>query len=209
MKKFNIACVMRWMFLAIILCLAAIFAQDVYVTHGAYAKAKSADDGYFQTTVGADLTVVEFLSYNCGYCKDMNPILTEAIRRDGRITYVPKPVLMEDEAAVLAAKAVYAAGLQGGFLEMHHALLENTSPIDENLLLSLSLKLGLDGQELIDNLENSDINDTLIDNTIALTGLSGTGTPSFLIGERIFFPGMERIPSVDDFLRMFEESRNL
>lgn len=208
MKKISLARAARWFFIGITALIALIFAQDIFVLHRVYEKARAAPEGYFEASPNADLTVVEFLSYSCEYCKSTHPALMEAIRQDGRIKYIPKPVFMQDEAGMIGAHAAYAAGLQGRFMEMNHALLENQDTINENILLSLALKLGLDGEELIANLENPVIKEVLTDNTIAFIGLEGTGTPAFLIGDRIFFQGMERFPTVEDFLKMFEESRN-
>ncbi len=197
-----------WGFFGLIVVLCGAFFLEITALRNAYGAAHFAPDGYYRTTPDADLSVAEFLSYNCSYCKEAHPILEEAIRRDGRITYVPKPILMNDPPAVLAARAAYGAGYQGKFMDMHDALLKNTGPIDEALIRDIALSLGLDADRLQQDMQNQEITDVLNENTNSFVIFKGIGTPSFLIGNRIFYMPEGRMPTADEFLLLFEEARN-
>ncbi len=64
------------------------------------------DDGY--SFVGGnpegDVTVVEFLDYQCGYCKKAHPEVTQLIEGDGNIRYIVKEFPILGDASVLASR---------------------------------------------------------------------------------------------------------
>ncbi|MFE2756107.1 DsbA family protein [Actinosynnema sp. NPDC059335] len=74
---------------------------------------------------GDKVTLVEFLDFQCPACASYYANITKELERDyqGRITFVTRnfPLQMHP-LAVPAARAAEAAGKQGKFAEMYHAL---------------------------------------------------------------------------------------
>src|SRR5262249_15243678 len=70
----------------------------------------------------ADVTVVEFFDYRCGYCKKAAGTVAQLQKNDAnvRIIYKDLPILGED--SLFAAKAALAAHVQGKHHAFHEAL---------------------------------------------------------------------------------------
>ncbi|WP_263248755.1 DsbA family protein [Saccharopolyspora rosea] len=75
------------------------------------------------------VTVVEFLDYQCPACHQYYAALTKKVEQDyeGRINFVTRnfPIAKAHPLANQAAQAAEAAGMQGKYKEMYHALYDN------------------------------------------------------------------------------------
>lgn len=74
--------------------------------------------------ISSNETLVEFLNYGCGYCKEIYPIVEELkqVRKDLRL--IVRPITLGDPAKDKLTRLALAAGLQNKFNEMHAAFLE-------------------------------------------------------------------------------------
>ena len=137
-------------------------------------------------TIGAGpIKVVEFLDYQCAYCRAATPAMKEFLAENPDVTLVVKeyPVVHPPSSRALAAYAL-AAFKEGKYAGLHYALLteEIKSQDDMNALLE---KAGVDPKAAHDTATSSTIADQ-IDKTIALGGeLNITGTPTFIVGDRM------------------------
>ncbi|ONI79917.1 thioredoxin [Actinosynnema sp. ALI-1.44] len=71
------------------------------------------------------VTLVEFLDFQCPACASYYSNITKKVEEDyqGRITFVPRNFPLDmHPLAVPAARAAEAAGLQGKYAEMYHAI---------------------------------------------------------------------------------------
>jgi len=194
-------------FLAVVAVIGLLVLADILIMRGAYDDARELEEGYYQSAPSADLTVVEYLSYTCEYCHQLDPVLQEAIRRDGRITYIPRPLYINDPPTLYSAGLAYSAGKQGKFMEMHRELISHTGRYDESFAYSAAIKLGLDPEKLIAGVESQDVLAKMSKNSGSFLTLGGRGTPSLLIGNRTFLETGEGLPSVEDLLNIFAEAR--
>ncbi|MFC7339882.1 DsbA family protein [Saccharopolyspora griseoalba] len=97
---------------------------------------------------GDEVTVVEFLDYQCPSCASFYRNLTKQIEREyaGRITFVPRSFPLDmHELGMPAARAAEAAALQGKYQEMYHALFDNYE----------SWAVAADGQNLSEDREHA------------------------------------------------------
>ena len=154
-----------------------------------------------------DLSVVEFLDYRCGYCREAHPVITEAIARDGNIKYIIRPVTFVDEQSFYAAKALYAAANQGKFAAMHETLITASQDFTEETLEDIAEFVGLDEERFEDDMESDETLGPLRDNYSVFAQIGGNATPTFAIGQRLQYIPEGRMPSVADFLTMFEQAR--
>ncbi|WP_321391316.1 DsbA family protein [Emcibacter sp.] len=150
---------------------------------------------YIDGNPDGDVTVVEFLDYNCSVCKSSYATIENLKKQDPdlRVIYKEYPILAE--SSVTAAKAVLAAKRQGKYLELHRALLENSKPLTEKLIFKIAAGLGIDEQKLAIDMLDPLIERTLQENSALGERLNITGTPSFIIGDNILVGGY-RLPTL-------------
>ena len=95
----------------------------------------------------AALTLVEYGDYECPGCLNAEPIVTQLRERFGdrlRVVFRHFPQSGVHPRASAAAEAAEAAGDQGRFWDMHHALFRHSQTLAEVDLTHLALTLGLD-----------------------------------------------------------------
>ncbi|GAA0520983.1 hypothetical protein GCM10011581_11450 [Saccharopolyspora subtropica] len=153
------------------------------------------------------VTVVEFLDYQCPACHSYYTALTKQIEKDyaGRITFVTRNFPLQGHPlARSAAQAAEAAGLQGKYKEMYHALYDNyeawaLAPDGANvssdtakasaLFEQYAQQIGLDVAKFRQDVNSPQVN-AKIDADVADGNLAGVrGTPSLFINGRKYQPG--------------------
>lgn len=150
-----------------------------------------------------DITVVEFFDYNCPYCKQVAPEIEALIAADEnvRLVYREWPIL--GEGSIFATKAALAARNQGKYEEFHWALMALRGRAEEASVRAVARKLGLNMDQLLADMQASEIEDH-IQVSMNLARLLGfNGTPSFVIGEALV-PGL--VP-LDELERLVEAAR--
>ena len=136
-----------------------------------------------------DVTVIEFLDYNCGVCKSSLSTVEALKKQDPNIRIIYKEYPILKESSVTAAKAVLAAKKQGKYMELHTALLKNTKPLTEKLIFKLASEAGIDEQKLAIDMLDPIIERSLRENSSLGQQLNISGTPSFIIGDNILIGG--------------------
>lgn len=133
-----------------------------------------------QGSGGAEVTMVEFFDYACGYCKQAKEDLDRLLEEQDslRIVYRELPVL--GPQSVVAARASLAASKVGKFAPFHDKLYELGQPTDENIDAALA-HVGLDRSALDDESFNAELEK----NYELANSLGATGTPLFVVGDRI------------------------
>jgi protein-disulfide isomerase len=136
-----------------------------------------------------DVTLVEFFDYNCPYCRRVAPTVTAVIENDPdlRIVYKELPILGPDSE--FAARAALAARNQGKYGPFHKALMHANQPITENSTLEIARQVGLDIKRLKRDMADPAIEAAIARNARLANALGITGTPGFVIGDRVV-PGV-------------------
>jgi protein-disulfide isomerase len=132
-----------------------------------------------------NVTLVEFFDYNCPYCRQMVPVMTQAESADSqlRIVYKEFPILGPNSR--LAAKAALAAHKQGKYLAFHKALFQVRGAVDPSKVAEVAVTVGLDVDRLKADMEDPAIA-ALIEKNLALAqALRIDGTPGFAAGRQI------------------------
>ncbi|MCB2056148.1 MAG: DsbA family protein [Geminicoccaceae bacterium] len=141
-----------------------------------------------------DVTLVEFFDYRCGYCRGMAAGLQKMVEEDPGLRLVLKefPILGED--SLRAARAALAAKEQGAYAPFHDALM-GAADMSMDGIRRLAERHGLDVARLEADMASPAIGQQ-IDDTLELGQALGiTGTPSFILGERII-PGAAPLPQL-------------
>ncbi|CCV08362.1 hypothetical protein MESS2_730258 [Mesorhizobium metallidurans STM 2683] len=156
-----------------------------------------------QSPVGGNaegnVTLVEFFDYNCPYCRQMAPIMEQAVADDPqlRIVYKEFPILGPD--SLFAAKAALAAQLQGKYGAFHKALFGARTRVTEAVVLKIAGETGLDVERMKSDMQKPDIQALIDRNTELAQALRITGTPGFVAGDQIF-PGATDLATLKKLL---------
>jgi Na+/H+ antiporter NhaA len=135
----------------------------------------------------AAVTLVEYGDFECGLCRDAEPVVRELLlvfRDDLRFVFRHLPLVDVHEHAQFAAEAAEAAGEQGAFWEMHDRLFAHQGKLELSDLMKYAHELGLDTDRFADGLE-SHVYSARVAEDIRSADLSGvSGTPTFFINGR-------------------------
>jgi protein-disulfide isomerase len=136
--------------------------------HGAWAGAAD-----------ADVVLVEFFDYACGFCRASNPDIERLLREDPRLKVVWReyPVLGPDSEQ--AAIDSLAAASAGRFREFHDQLFATARPT-EAARTAARQSVGLQPARLTDEFRAE-----LQKNVEVADAIGATGTPAFVIGDQI------------------------
>ena len=127
-----------------------------------------------------DVTLVEFFDYACPYCKASNPVVDRLIQEDKglRIVYRELPILGPD--SVIAARLSLEASKAGRFAKFHDTLWEAGRPATDTMAKAAQAAA-------IPPLPTNDPSiEAELKRNFQLAGqLGATGTPLFVIGDRV------------------------
>lgn len=132
-----------------------------------------------------DVSLVEFFDYNCGYCRQVAPVVSEAEKADARLRIVYKEFPILGPNSIFAAKAALAAHRQGKYVPFHNALMKVRGTVDEASVLRVAGELGLDLERLKFDMSDAAIQSTIDRNLELARALRITGTPGFVVGTQI------------------------
>ena len=132
--------------------------------------------------------IIEFVDYNCGYCKKTLPTISKLMKNfdNIQIVFIDFPIL--SESSEIAARASLAANEQNAYFEYHTILLNNTESINEDFLYKVARELSLDIEKFKKDISSEKIKNNIIKNIKFANSLKIRGTPTFIIGQQIL-PG--------------------
>ena len=138
--------------------------------------------------IESKLIIIEFIDYNCGYCKKTLPIISKLMKdfNDIQIVFIDYPIL--SESSEIAARASLAANEQNAYFDYHTILLNNNKLIDEDFLYKIAKELSLDIKKFKKDISSEKIKKNIMKNINFANSLKVRGTPTFIIGEQIL-PG--------------------
>ncbi len=192
---------------ALVLCLGIYLAQAYTEFREEQFRVYEVQNKYASMPEGADLMVVDFSRFGCDHCRKLHPILKEAIKRDGKIRYMPRLVTFGKVWDETLATSVYAAAEQGKFVEMYRAIFEKW-PVDSRKKLfqvAASVELNLD--KFNQDLNNPEIIDRMREDQEYFDSWMLGRTPSILVGKSMIYQPVDRETTVDELLEKFNEIR--
>ena len=138
--------------------------------------------------MGSKLIIIEFVDYNCGYCKKTLSTISKLMKNfdNIQIVFIDYPIL--SESSEIAARASLAANEQNAYFEYHSILLNSTKSINENILYKIAKELSLDIEKFKKDISSEKIKNNIIKNIKFANSLKIKGTPTFIIGKQIL-PG--------------------
>ena len=127
-----------------------------------------------------DVTLVEFYDYACPYCKASNPHVDRLVREDKglRVVYRELPILGSESLA--ASRVALQAAKAGRFHQFHDALWAAGRP-GPDTIAAAARAAGVSPTPV----EDAAAEDELRRNFQLAGQLGGTGTPLFVVGNRV------------------------
>jgi protein-disulfide isomerase len=133
----------------------------------------------------ADVTIVEFFDYNCGYCKKALPDVQKIIESDAKVRFLLKdfPILSkESQEAAIIAMAVKKQLKGDKFFAFHVDLMGTKGRIGKEQALDAAKASGIDMARLEKDMTDPGIQATLQKTQELAQTLDITGTPSYIVG---------------------------
>ncbi|HEU4958684.1 MAG TPA: DsbA family protein [Sphingomicrobium sp.] len=143
----------------------------------------SVERPFYSSWKGAEkpeVTLTYFYDYACGYCRQSNPDIERLLKEDKglRVVYRELPILGPDSLA--AARVSMAASKVGKFAAYHDALYAAGRPSPETIALA-ARAAGVPAQPAADPAQEAELKANM-----TLAGqLGATGTPLFVVGDRV------------------------
>lgn len=144
------------------------------------------NDGYSHVAGNpdGDITIVEFVDYQCGYCRKSYDVVQELLGKDSGVKLILKEFPILSEASMLSARfAISGQQLAGeeAYAKLHDALITLRGNVTVEGLVKLGNDLGLDGQAIADGMNTPEVDNVLAENRALGQRLQITGTPAFVM----------------------------
>ncbi|PLW77432.1 DsbA family protein [Cohaesibacter celericrescens] len=137
-----------------------------------------------------DVTLVEFLDYNCGYCKQAFGNMLELLDSDKNLRFIVKewPVLgpQSMEAALVAVAITKEAPEK--YLDFHKAMMTLRGTASKESALRVAEKIGISRAKLEALYEDRTLVKTIEENYKMADALQLTGTPGYVLADEVI-PG--------------------
>ena len=136
--------------------------------------------GAWEGAADADVTLVEFFDYACGYCRAALPDVQRLLREDPKLRVVYRELPVLGPASEAAAGVSLAAAKQGRYVQFHRALFAG-GRLDAGSVAKAARDAGVDpafGQSAKARAE-------IASNLDLQTKLRLAGTPSWVVGDTV------------------------
>jgi protein-disulfide isomerase len=129
------------------------------------------------------ITLVEFGDYQCPHCGHAHPLLQQLLSevKDLRFVFRNFPLQEIHPAALMAALAAEAAGLQGKFWPMHDLIFENQERLSGNLFLDIAEGLDLNLEKFARDWKSKEAQEKVESDFESGIRSGVNGTPGFFI----------------------------
>lgn len=135
-----------------------------------------------------DITLVEFMDYRCGYCRQAYAEVNELIKSDGNIRFVVKEFPILGEASLISAQfAIAVLQLHGNeaYEKVHDALMNLRGEPTVETLSRLATEMGLEAQPVVDRMNSAAVMQVIQDNHKLATEMEISGTPAFVLKDMV------------------------
>ena len=160
----------------------------------------NASDGVIGNPTG-DVTIVEFMDYNCGWCRKSIKNVQELVKKDRNLRVVMKEWPIFGEGSEAGARAAMAAAKQGKYWELHQALFSFQGQVTPDVVAQVAKANGLDMKKLKEDMASADVDANLASTIKLATALKFTGTPGFLVNKNVF-PGYMELARMEDLVAL-------
>lgn len=139
-----------------------------------------------------DVTVVEYLDYQCPYCRSSADAVFKLVANDKKVRVLFRDWPIFGSESAWAAMVATAANYQGKYVAVHKALMAAPRPLTKPKIEAAARKAGADWTRLLADMKTHrhDITDLIERNEEQALLLGFNGTPGFIIGNFQSFGGI-------------------
>ncbi|WP_161861259.1 DsbA family protein [Algicella marina] len=147
-------------------------------------------DGFSYTLGDADspLTIVEFIDYQCGYCKRAHPDVQALLESNPDIRYIIKELPILGPESLVAARSTMAVLENQGpetYATFSDALMRHQGKLTTAVIASIAEESGVNIDEMIALADSDLITERLNATRVLAKAVKLSGTPTFVIGDVI------------------------
>ena len=132
--------------------------------------------------------IVEFLDYNCGFCKKIHPELMEVVKNeDVKLYFYQFPIL--SESSKLYSRTVLAVMVQDQDkgLNAHDLMMSHKGSLNAENVQTILESLNIDFDEFAKDMESVDLDEMLAISYYLAKSIQSRGTPAMVINDEIIF----------------------
>lgn len=146
----------------------------------------------YQIVIGnpdADIKIVEFFDYNCGFCQRALTDMEIMLQDNPNLKFVLKefPVLGEGSLEASRVSMAFSKLMPERIVEFHKELLSMAGLKDGARAMQLAVKMGANEADINAEMENPKIIETIQGTYELANNLGVTGTPSYIIENEVVF----------------------
>jgi protein-disulfide isomerase len=134
---------------------------------------------------GYDVTIVEYMDYQCPYCRATHEPLQKLLASDPKVRIIYRDWPGFGPASSQAALIAIASKYQGKHAAVHDALMETPLPLNDEKIKAVVKRAGADWNRIQKDIaaHSEEIEDLLARNDKQAQLLGLDATPGFIIGE--------------------------
>lgn len=150
----------------------------------------------------ADITIVEFFDYRCGYCSKQAVDLTKLLqeKENIRIVYLEFPIFggISETAAKIAL--IVWRNNPNLYFNVHNGLMALGSSMKKDNIIKLLNQLNLDGNLIYSEAEKDNDNEIISRNRTLAKSLNIRGTPAIIINDNLS-PGYLKLETLKTIIQ--------
>ena len=132
-----------------------------------------------------DVKLVVFFDYACPYCRQGHADVAKLVREDPKLMVIYRDFPVLSPASTEAAMASLSAATQGGYRKFHDAMFDSPGRVSLARTMGIVKGVGLSEDKVTADLKNAALKAEVDKNLVLGRELGLTGTPSYIIGNRI------------------------
>lgn len=167
---------------------AAEAENDITLVKDNTSSLFNSDADWVGGNKAGDITIVEFMDYQCGYCKKAHAEVAELIKSDGNIRIILKEYPILGDASDLAARFAIAVRQIGGddaYEAAHNALMTLRGEIGAAALERIATDVGLDPAAVNAQMQMPEVTAIIDANRALGDTMQINGTPTFVIDQTL------------------------
>ena len=167
---------------------AAASDRDTALLQANAAALFQSPDDWVGGNPAGDVTVIEFMDYQCGYCRKAHAEVNELVTTDGNIRYVLKEFPILGEGSLLSSQfAISIRKIYGddAYKAAHDALITLRGDPTVETLTRLAADLGHDPAPIFDKMGSDEVKSVILANHALANIMAISGTPTFVIKDKL------------------------
>ncbi|WP_410218939.1 DsbA family protein [Paracoccus sp. (in: a-proteobacteria)] len=134
-----------------------------------------------------NITLTEFFDYNCGFCRQMLPIVQQLVTSDPELRVVYREWPVFGPGSDFAARASLASLPTGRYWRFHAGLLGMRARAEEATVMRVARQVGLDEAELRQGMQSDAVERHISSSHLLAEHMALMGTPTFICGDEAVF----------------------